>query len=163
MAEESKSGGMKTVMIFVPIFIVQLIAVYFVTANLLLKKVESNQQTVPGGETTAATSETTKTELGKFLYSIDDIIVNPANTKGDQLLLTSIALDLPTEASRKELEEKEIVVKDMVISILASKSLRELGNIKYRDSLRMQISEGIENHLPSIKVNKVYFSKYILN
>jgi flagellar FliL protein len=87
------------------------LVVYFVTATILLNKVQGNE--VPS-DSTAAVQERMQNRkgspVGNFLYSIDDIIVNPAGTNGDQLLLTSIAFDLASQESEKVIKEKEIVV-----------------------------------------------------
>lgn len=170
---ETNKGGinMKVILFGLPLFIVQLIVVYFVTANILLNKVEGNsvnQQTEGQTATQPADSNAKKTvpqksELGKYLYSVDDIIVNPAGTNGDQLLLTSIAFDLATPESEKEIKAKEIVVKDMIISVLSSKSISQLNNTVYKDTLRAEISKKLQTNMPQVKVNKVYFSKYIIN
>ena len=109
------------------------------------------------------TNETKKSAIGKFIYSVDDVIVNPAGTNGDQLLLTSIAFDVATQEGEKELKEKEIIVKDMIISVLSSKTIGQLNNTSYKDTLRTEISKKLQVNLPEVKVNKVYFSKYIIN
>jgi flagellar FliL protein len=170
---EIKKGGinMKVILFGLPLFIVQLIVVYFVTANILLNKVEGNsahQQTegqaaAQPADTNVKKAESQKSELGKYIYSVDDMIVNPAGTNGDQLLLTSIAFDLATPESEKEIKEKEIVVKDMIISVLSSKSITQLNNTAYKDTLRTEISKKLQTNMPQVKVNKVYFSKYIIN
>ncbi len=171
---ESKKGGinMKIILFGLPLFILQLIVVYFVTANILLNKVQGNSELQSAaGQTTEqktkdAASKPAKKEtasVGKYLYSVDDVIVNPAGTNGDQLLLTSIAFDLATQEAEKEIKEKEIVVKDLIISVLSSKTINQLNNTLYKDTLRTEISKKLNTNLPQIKVNKVYFSKYIIN
>jgi len=168
---ETKKDGinMKVILFGLPIFIVQLIVVYFVTANILLNKVQgtaapSDSTAVDQGEKAGENAEQKgKPSAGNFLYSVDDMIVNPAGTNGDQLLLTSIAFDLASPEAEKIIKEKEIVVKDMIISVLSSKTIVQLNNTLYKDTLRAEISKKLQTNLPQIKVNKVYFSKYIIN
>ncbi len=164
-----KKGGlnMKVFVIGLPLFIVQLVAVYFITANILLNKITEN---VNQGDTKNTNSEqildddsSSHVELGKYLYSVDDIIVNPAGTKGKELLLASVAFDLKSEENKSEIAGKEILVKDLVISVLSSKSTIQLGNTAYRDTLRYEIQGKLAEFLPAVGVNKVYFSKYIIN
>ena len=171
---ESKKSMINTKVILfgLPLFILQLIVVYFVTANILLNKVQGNS---PVHQTAVKTEvpkenkekkedeEKKKAAIGKFIYSVDDVIVNPAGTSGDQLLLTSIAFDVATQEGEKELKEKEIIVKDMIISVLSSKTIGQLNNTLYKDTLRTEISKKLQTNLPEVKVNKVYFSKYIIN
>lgn len=171
---EIPKGGinMKVILFGLPLFILQLIVVYFVTANILLNKVQGTSEEVAQTEQVAEESTENEnkdekpaatTAVGNFLYSVDDVIVNPAGTNGDQLLLTSIAFDLATQEGANELKEKEIVVKDMIISVLSSKTISQLNNTMYKDTLRTEISRKLNTNMPQIKVNKVYFSKYIIN
>lgn len=173
MAEEKeiikKSSNMKFFIIGLPIFVVQLIVVYFVTANIIMNKVGTAYNSENSGSGSGEVSKNKgkksqkKIEYGKFLYSVDDIIVNPQGSNGEQLLLASIAFDLGSEENMTELKAKDVLVKDLVISILSNKDAMQLSDNAFKDSLRTEISQKVEKFLPSLKVNKVYFSKYILN
>lgn len=172
--EKPKSKFNAKILIFgLPLFVIQLIAVYFITANILLKKMEGrtvddskNQSVTQVSDESAGNEESVDTSsknLGEFLFEIEDIIVNPANTKGEQLLLTSLAFDVPDEIIQKDLEKKQILVKDLVISILSSKTIHQLSDTSYKDSLRAEISKQVQSMFSDLIINKVYFSKYIIN
>lgn len=167
MASPEKKGGLnaKVFVIGIPLFVIQLVAVYFITANILLNKMSEKAAAAESGEegTELHDSDTAHVELGRFIHSVDDIIVNPAGTKGKELLLATIAFDLQSEENKIEMEGKDILVKDLVISVLSSKSVVLLGNTSYRDTLRDEIQAKLAEFLPSVGVNKVYFSKYIIN
>lgn len=162
----SKGFNSKILLIGLPLFIIQLIAVYFITANILLPKIQSH--TVAAVADTAGINEANGTdtikhiELGKYVYVVEDLIINPAGTDGKRLLLSSIGFDLLTEQNQKELKEKEVLVKDAIISVLSSKDLAHLSDALYRDTLRAEISQRINQLMPQVKINNVYFSKYIL-
>lgn len=160
--DKKKSGfNFKPVLIGLPLFILQLVLVYFITANILLKKFTSaHAEETKGNQTEQVISK--KTDLGKYIFLVDDLIVNPAGTDGKRLLLTSVGIDVPTEENENTLKAKEIVVKDIIISSLTSKTLEELNNSVYKDSLKIQIAQNIEGSIPEIKINNVYFSKYII-
>lgn len=166
---KQKSKFNPKILIFgLPVFVIQLIAVYFITANILLSKMESRAEVKPNGNDSEEvveeeSNDTSNLSFGEFIFEIEDIIVNPANTKGEQLLLSSIAFDVPEEKIKAELEKKQILVKDAVISVLSSKSISQLGNVEYKDTLRTEISEKMHQLFTDVKINKVYFSKYILN
>lgn len=168
---EKKSSPITKIILFgVPAFIVQLILVYFITANILMNKASSAVDNGHGNDVATEESEDGHgdeeegghSNSGQFIYAIDEVIVNPANTNGRQLLLTALAFDLASEANKAELEGKDFLVKDMVISVLSGKTTRFLGDISMRDSLRYEIAHKIEGFIPGVKINKVYFSKFIL-
>ncbi len=168
---EQKSSPLIKVVIFgVPAFIVQLILVYFITANILMDKVGNGAHSGNSGEVTEESKagehgeegESHGAAAGQYIYSIDELIINPANTNGRQLLLTEIAFDMADEKSKAELEAKDFLVKDMVISVLSSKSTKFLGDVSQRDSLRSEISHKLTGFMPDLKLNKVYFSRFII-
>lgn len=171
-----KSFNPKVFIIGIPLFVLQLVIVYFVTANILLTKFESSShknegETVEAGEGVQDSTEEGEeseeseeaVEIGKHIFSIEDIIVNPTGTNGQRLLLVSMAFDLKDEAQLESIKQKEFVVKDMVISTLSSKTMNELSAIGQKDSLKAEISQGLSSLLPKLKINSVYFSKYVIN
>ena len=163
---EKSSVNLKILLIGIPIFITQLAVVYFITANILIKRFEgqiasANKKDVSGAAQTSS-AQNKQVDLGKFIYSIDDIIVNPADTDGKRLLLTSVGFDLPKLEMENELKTREAMVKDAVISTLSSKDIVQLDNTAYRDTLKMEITGRLKISIPDVTINNVYFSKYIL-
>ena len=162
------SFNLKIVLFGLPIFIIQLVAVYFITANFIVggtvtgnaaEKADSSKKEVKKGISEVFHSGG---ELGKFIFPIDDIIVNPSGTDGKRLLLVSLGFDVGSEEGKNELKNKEVLLRDAVISTLSSKTLVQLDNIAYRDSLKYEIAYKLKQKVPSIELNDVYFSKYII-
>lgn len=168
----------KVLMIGLPIFIVQLVAVYFITANVLLsghskssdseepkteevteEKSEGSEESKEGEKKEGKEGENSGSAL---IFALDDMIVNPANTNGKMLLLASLGLAVESEESKKSLEEKQVIVKDAVISVLSSKNVGQLSSSTYRDTLKTEILKNLSTQLPGSKVNNIYFSKFII-
>ncbi len=199
--QEKKSGGIsiKSLIVGIPLFIIQVFAVYYITANVLI----NNHDISPGTDKAVKQTEHSEghdqqdgghevereehgdyegeeykpeqkledengyyqppvSNLGEHIFAIDDIIVNPAGTNGKRLLLTSIGLDVPNEVQLGELEKKEILVKDLIVSILSSKTLGELKDTAKKDSLKKEISTSLGKLIRKVRINRVYFSKYII-
>jgi flagellar protein FliL len=167
--KKSSGTGKKILIIGLPLFIVQLVAVYFITANILLTRIQVNAASQPAGEANKEQAKNeekdkdSKVELGKFIFSINDIILNPAGTEGKKFFMMDIAFDLPSDKDKKTFEEKQIMIKDAVMSIAAAKSLMQLNNIAYRDTLRSDIVKEINKLIHDVKINRVYFSKFVMN
>ncbi|MEW6652366.1 MAG: flagellar basal body-associated FliL family protein [Bacteroidota bacterium] len=159
-----KGFNIKILFFGLPLFIIQLVAVYFITANFLLNKMQT--QTADDLKSTkndtAQVAKEKPAEYGKFIHEIQDQIVNPAGTDGRRLLMVSLGFDVPSEENKKELEAKDVLLKDEVLSVISSKGLAELSNMAYRDTLRAEITERLKTVMPTVKINKIYFSKYIL-
>jgi flagellar FliL protein len=163
----------KILLVGLPIFIVQLVAVYFVTANILIPESHSavtkeNNKTEnttkvkeqhSGGSTESTTYEK---EADGLIFSVDDMIVNPAQTNGKMLLLASLGLAVESEESKKALEEKQVVVKDAILGVLSSKNVTQLSSTTYRDTLKIEIIKKLSAQMPGSKVRNIYFSKFII-
>lgn len=166
-APELKKEGslLKKLIIAVPLFIVQLVAVYFITANFLVSGTHSPAGFTPSGTTNTAQSENdalTNPDAGRFVYPLDDIIVNPAETDGKRLLLVSLGLDLNSKQQRDILREREVIIKDRVISVLSSKRIEELNRAGNKDSLRVELTEELNKMQLGGKISRIYFSKFII-
>ena len=78
-------------------------------------------------------------EAANNIYMIEQIIVNPAGTGGRRFLSTSIGFDLDNTDLHAVLEDKEVVVRDALITILSSQTVPELSDFKQRERLRKLI------------------------
>ncbi len=171
---ESKTGSAKKTginpkvfIIGLPVFILQLVVVYFITANILMNKHTANQVSAAEENTGAQENKENKTEapkesFGKFIYTMEDVIVNPTGTSGQRLMLASVNIDVVSDEQLKYLKEREPIVKDLIISTISSKTIAQLGQIGFKDSLKTELSGSIKKKFPTIKVNDIYFSKYIM-
>jgi flagellar FliL protein len=151
-----------------------LVVVYFVTANILVSQKspqtnsENKPEVVEEAKTAAepeeeSTSEVSKSEEdSKFIYSVEDIIVNPAGTNGNRLMLVSLGFGLSSEKAKKSFEEKEVIIKDMIISTISLKTLAELSKVGAKEGLKEELKYKLNEKYPNIKVESVYFSKYII-
>jgi flagellar FliL protein len=158
----------KIFIIGLPVFVVQLIVVYFITANILLNKVSPNSSAPKDTVAAAVQNEKSpaaqkgKENFGKYIYSFDDVIVNPAGTSGQRLILASVNIDVGKEDQLKFLKEREPIVKDLIISTISSKTLVQLGQVGYKDTLKIELTKNLNAKFTSITFNDIYFSKYIM-
>ncbi|WP_337865691.1 flagellar basal body-associated FliL family protein [Ignavibacterium sp.] len=170
-----KTSAMKPKLFIIglPIFIVQLVVVYFITANILIpknhnsslkekEKQEQQSKEKKSGEEKKENSENLVESIGENIFNLDDIIVNPAETNGKTLVLASLGFDIKTPEAKKAMEEKVIIVKDAVITLLSSKTVPQLSNTAYRDSLKSEIITDLSKKMPGVGINNIYFSKFII-
>jgi flagellar FliL protein len=170
----------KILIIGLPLFVVQLVVVYFITANILISQNNSSAKENKEKDTTVAEAKTNgeepKTEetqenkddagdkknVGQHLFTLEDVICNPAETNGKILVLTSLGFDMNSAESKKIMEEKTVILKDVVLNTIAKKTVAELSNVSKRDSLKIEIIKNVEAKLPKVKINDLYFSKFII-
>jgi flagellar protein FliL len=96
------------------------------------------------------------------IYIVKDVILNPAGTNGTRFLLTTVGFEVTTAEAKKELEAKDVQVRDALNTILTTKSLTTLSMPENRDSIRQEISERVGKLLRTGELTSVYFSKFII-
>jgi len=154
----AKSFSMKKVLMFgVPIFLVQVVVIYF----LVIKFVFPSNTTQVEEKKPEPVSEK-KEEVVRPVYVVSDLIVNPAGTNGTRFLLTTIGVEVDSPQTKIELEQKDIQIRDALITILTGKGLDQLGKIEQREILRSEISLKISEILTTGKPKNVYFGKFII-
>lgn len=172
----SKKGfGLKVILIGLPLFIIQLVLVYFITANLILNKEENDENGELSDSTNIELNEHVYTspvshrkrpeielERGKFFYTLDDVVVNPAGTGGKKLMMISMGFDLQTAEEVTIMETREFMVKDAINSVLSSKTLGELTRPGAKKTLKVEIIDKLREVLPEVELNNVYFAKFII-
>lgn len=172
--EEKKGGNLKTVLLIgIPAFLVQLVVIYFLTAKYIVPMTthlpNGNASAHAGGggthDSAAASndSESSDTESkDQFIYVVKDMIINPAGTNGQRYLLTTIAFNMSSEDAVKSLEKKEMAVRDLLNSVLTSKTMEQLVDVTKREGLREEIAVRTRELVDRGKLRDVYFSKYIV-
>ncbi|MGC8594355.1 MAG: flagellar basal body-associated FliL family protein [Candidatus Kryptoniota bacterium] len=159
---DSGKGG--KLIIIVLVVIVQLIAAYFLIGLFLRKDSSVAEKNGISQATVAPQSYGNRTGDPDFdhVYVVKDLIVNPAGTNGLRFLLTTIGLEATSEQTVKELEKRDVQVRDAIIQILTSKTLIDLDNPSSRDSLKIEIAGNINRDLVTGRITNVYFSKFII-
>jgi flagellar protein FliL len=170
---EGKSGmsTMKKLFIYgLPAFLVQLVVIYFLTAKFVVPM--TVQHTMNTAESASAKHEPERADSEEsasdseakeeHIYVIKDLIINPAGTNGQRYLLTTIAFNLSTEEAMRDIEKKEMAVRDALNSVLTSKAMEELISVAQRESLRKEIADKVKGLVAHGKLSGVYFSKYVI-
>jgi flagellar protein FliL len=162
-----KEGGVpmkKLIMIGVPLFLVQVVAIYFIVTKVLAPAPAAAGTTsapvehVEGKHGGEGGSE----EHAENIYIVKDLIVNPAGTNGTRFLLTTVGFGVTTVEAKTELEEKDTQVRDALNTILTSKDLVALSSIADRETLRTEITRKVAELVKRGTLTNVYFSKFII-
>jgi flagellar FliL protein len=98
---------------------------------------------------------------GNF-YTIESIVVNPAGTAGTRFLSCGVSFELENSADLKALEAKGVQIKDILITILSSKTVDELSDITQRNKMRRQILFVVNRFAAPTKAKAVYLTDFVL-
>jgi flagellar FliL protein len=157
---------MKKLILFgVPLFLVQLALVYFLITKFLVPAPHATgaepSRTEAKAEGHASAKDGEEGTEGK-IYVVKDLIVNPAGTNGTRFLLTTVGFEVTTAEALKELQNKDVMVRDALNTIFTSKDLATIVNIEGREEIRKEIEEKIGAILRNGALSNVYFSKFII-
>lgn len=155
----------KMLMIGLPVFLVQLVVVVLVLKMFVFTSSGSaptGAQAASKGDEHSKAGERGEGSGAGAIFVVKDVIVNPAGTNGTRFLLTTVGFEVNSPEVQKELEAKEVQVRDILNTILTSKGLDELVDPGQREALRTEISERVNGALRSGSLSSVYFSKFII-
>jgi flagellar FliL protein len=160
-AEPKKRKAPPKALIIAAVVVVQIVGAYFVQKAFFYHG-------------TAAAAPATKTEAPKdkkhgdkekaepSVVMLDEIVVNPAHTGGRRYLAVTVGFQTSVLEADKLFEKNKPLIRDALISLLASKELDKLADIGYRDSLKAEIRETVNRQVRDSVVTQVVFSTYVL-
>ncbi len=80
---------------------------------------------------------------GGSTFALENLVLNPAQTGGTRFLMASIVAQVDVDATLSELESREAEVRDRLMSLLGSKTVEELTDVRRRDSLKAEIRAAL--------------------
>lgn len=149
---KKKKGGLLKFILIPVILLIQAVAAYFFVFDVLVADPEKSN---------AAEEKSKQMQVGQF-FEINDLVINPANTKGTRFLVVEMGLETDSPQLIEEAQTKEIWIRDAIISLLAKKEPDELLDFNLRGRLKTEILKTINKKLTTGKFNRVYFKKYIM-
>ncbi|MBU8934916.1 MAG: flagellar basal body-associated FliL family protein [candidate division Zixibacteria bacterium] len=96
------------------------------------------------------------------MYSISDIVVNPAGTGGSRYLSVSFSFDLESPEVHAAFDAREPAIRDALITILSSKTVAQLTDAKQKEIVRYQIKKRISKLLRTDELAAVYYTDFVL-
>jgi flagellar basal body-associated protein FliL len=163
--QNQKKSGFNFVKIGIPILIVQVIIAFLLANYVIVPRIDGDAL-ASGQQNTSANQEGTDNSnpIEKFgkIYNIEDVIANPADSKGMQFVLINFGIEVEKDSDLEILNAREIQVRDILINILSSKMLSELDDGVDKENLRIEVKNSIQKILPEGHLLNVYFSNYII-
>ena len=159
--EKKKSGSSikKVLMIWLPLFVIQLVVTYIIVSKVFRPKLAPVTQAVQ-----AETKKSKSKKAGDTgeIYLVEDVIVNPKNTYGKRFLNVSVAFECENGKVVKELEKRDVHIRDYLISLFTDRTIDQLDDVADKDSLRAEIQQHVNEMLPDAGIVAVYFNNFII-
>ena len=111
------------------------------------------------GGSKAEAKETKKVVEVGVTVPLEEFLVN-LNGASDHYLKTTIALGLKKGLTEEQAKEHIPAMRDAILSVLQTKSLKELSNPKERETLKDEVKEHVNKAVAEEPVVKVYFTAF---
>ncbi|RMG63740.1 MAG: hypothetical protein D6715_10755 [Calditrichaeota bacterium] len=166
-AEETAKRKGRLLKFGVPVLLIQVIVAYFLASSIivpsLVKKATAEDTDEAKAKAVADKEEEASSEQDfGAVYKLEDIIVNPAQSRGAQFVLVNLAFEVAKDDEVKELEKREVQLRDIIIRLISSRTIDQLDDASDKDSLRVAIAAQVESAVPKLHLRNVYFSNYII-
>ncbi|GIV61240.1 MAG: hypothetical protein KatS3mg044_0106 [Rhodothermaceae bacterium] len=160
--EAKKAGGGKSFLLMaLPLLLISLAGGGWLAFSYYPSLVEA--ATVFGRDFGDAGEEeaTEPIEFG-FFTELQGLIVNPADSEGRRYLMVNLGLEVNKESVLEELSQKDMVVRDTVLRLLSARTVAELADISLRETIKQELMQEINRVLAEGKVQRLYFTQYVL-
>ena len=104
---------------------------------------------------------TNYSEVG-VMYPMDKFIVNLLSDSGGRYLKISMNFELNTEELSAELDQKQPLIRDIVIRTLSGKTYEEISTIRGKENLKDEIVAKINQVLTNGQVNNIFFTDFVI-
>jgi flagellar FliL protein len=133
-----------------------------VAGPLLARRVAPPPAAAPADPAGAAEAAAAASAAPGVLYAIDNLVLNPAGSNGTRFLLANLSFDLDSEATKSKLAAREPQVRDVLLRVLAAKSVDELADPAGREALKAELRDGIAQLFGAGAVRQVYLSQFVI-
>ena len=113
----------------------------------------------------AAGSGAAKVDIGRLIgetYALDTFVVNIRDGERDRFLKLKAELELTSIETGQEVNQRLPQIRDLVISLLGSKSFEDIRTIEGKNFLREEILLRLNSLLSTGSVTRVFFTEFVV-
>jgi flagellar protein FliL len=96
------------------------------------------------------------------LFTLRDFIVNPAGTDGTRFLMMSLAIEVVDPKRIKDLEARDAEIRDALILVVGSKTVRELADVTQREALVVAIKSSLDAVLGAGVIRRIFIPQFVI-
>ncbi len=97
------------------------------------------------------------------LYTISDLVLNPAGSGGTRFLMMSVAFDVKDSAAVETLKQRDAEIKDAVLALVGAKTVEQLAEVSAREPLKAEINALVTKIAKQKKIiRRVSFPQFVI-
>lgn len=101
-------------------------------------------------------------EAGAPVYTLDNLVLNPAQSGGQRFLLLTIAFELKDQATLDAMKARDAELRDVVLATAGAHTVEQLAEVAGRDSLKGELRAAAGKLFKAKKVRRVYFPQFVI-
>jgi flagellar FliL protein len=97
------------------------------------------------------------------LYTISDLVLNPAGSGGTRFLMLSVAFDMKDSTGVEAMKLRDAEIKDAVLALVGSKTVDQLAEVASREPLKVEIKDLVGKITKKPKqIKRVSFPQFVI-
>jgi len=96
------------------------------------------------------------------VYTLDNLVLNPAESGGTRFLLLSIAFETTDAALVEEMKTRDAELRDAVIVTLGSKTVEQLADMRGRETIKTELQGASLKLFKKKSALRVYFPQFVI-
>lgn len=101
-------------------------------------------------------------KLGPTFSIPEPFVVNLMGQNGRRYVKAQIALELSSPEFQKEVTAKILLIKDIIIRVMSSKTFEEISTPKGREKLKEEMLQEINSYMVDGYIKSILFSEFII-
>lgn len=173
MAEEQKESKLASLkqnkmIMFIIIGVVALLLIILIVVGILIfsggeESQDGNQPAQSSASKSSVANPNSSLLSVGPMYPLDQFIVNLVSTGGGKRYLkTAIALEMSIAEMQPELDTKVNILRDTIITILASKTFEEIQTTRGKQKLKEEILARINEFLVDGRISNIFFTEFVV-
>lgn len=129
---------------------------------VLWHKASSHDPQIEQKQEKDAEEEKDDSDIIKPVHSLDTFIVNLADRGGTRYLRATMDMELSDEKTKAEIEKRLPQIRDAILTIIPSKSIKDINTIEGKTALRDEIMKKINTFIKKGRVTNIYFTEFVI-
>ncbi|ABA88419.1 flagellar basal body-associated protein FliL [Syntrophotalea carbinolica DSM 2380] len=100
--------------------------------------------------------------LSGLMVEVEPFIVNILDVQGTRYLKASITLEVDSELAIQEATERMPQIRDAVLLLISNKTFSEMSDLQGKLQLRAELMAKINSFFRRGKVQKIYFTEFVV-
>lgn len=130
-------------------------------AAFFLLKGEDPESTTDSKPDTAATAPIAKGAIGPMV-EIEPFIINILDDEGTRYLKAAITLETDNEPVVEEIAQRMPQIRDAILLLVGNKTFGEVADLQGKLQLRSELRERLNKILTGGRVQKIYFTEFVV-